>query len=95
MRATARAERTFEAMTGWHPDDTLATLLYDPVISSAQAAERLMSVVSGMIGQTAIGRARAIPTDELGTCPSTVKAAGVPAASSIVGGSLARTRHRP
>ena len=54
-----------------------------------------MSVVSGMIGQTAIGRLRPIPANELATHPSTVKAAGVPAASSIVGGSLARTRHRP
>ena len=54
-----------------------------------------MSAVSGMIGQTATGRPRPIPADKLATHPSTVKAAGVLAASSILGGSLAHTRHRP
>ena len=42
------AERTFDAMTGWHPAATIATLLYDPVRTKGRFVHRSSAFARGV-----------------------------------------------
>ena len=82
--------------TDWESFDAAGLRTSAHRFSANQFAERFTSVVSGMLGQTAIAHLRAVAADEgRATHWNTVNAAAVLAGSSSVGGSLARTRHRP
>ena len=82
--------------TDWESFDEAVLRTSAHRFSATRFSERLTSVVSGMLGETAIAHRRVVGADEArATHWNTVNAAGVLAASSTVGGSLARTRHRP
>jgi glycosyltransferase involved in cell wall biosynthesis len=80
--------------TDWESFDAPGLRANARRFSSTRFADGLMSVVSAMIGQTATVGPGPLAADRRSTHPSTLKAADALAALSMVGGSLARTRHR-